>query len=168
MSLTLNEMKQEEILKLAKECGMRFSLVCANPDSCPDDDGCCHKQVREGLNGRFAEIEAFYRAAFNAGLGAEVTAAKLLESQAREKELREIIQAMVSCGDASLEQIRKEMLAMNVTQIPVSNERADIWNASITLHEKAKEILSRPADCSALSEALEREMSDGQGCGDSK
>lgn len=38
---------------------MRSTFVCADPNACPDDDECCHKNVPEGLHGRPETIERF-------------------------------------------------------------------------------------------------------------
>lgn len=52
-------MNRDDIIRMAKEAGMRKTFVCAKPDDCPDDDDCCHKQVAEGLHGRPEVIERF-------------------------------------------------------------------------------------------------------------
>lgn len=38
---------------------MRSTFVCVDPNACPDDDECCHKNVPEGLHGRPETIERF-------------------------------------------------------------------------------------------------------------
>jgi hypothetical protein len=52
-------MTKDDIIRMAREAGMRKTFVCAKPDDCPDDDNCCHKQVPEGLHGRPEVIEQF-------------------------------------------------------------------------------------------------------------
>jgi hypothetical protein len=52
-------MTRDEIIRMAREAGMRSTFVCADPNACPDDDECCHKNVPEGLHGRPETIEHF-------------------------------------------------------------------------------------------------------------
>jgi hypothetical protein len=49
----------DDIIRMAREAGMRSTFVCADPNACPDDDECCHKNVPEGLHGRPETIEHF-------------------------------------------------------------------------------------------------------------
>jgi hypothetical protein len=52
-------MTRDDIIRIAREAGMRSTFVCADPNACPDDDECCHKNVPEGLHGRPETIELF-------------------------------------------------------------------------------------------------------------
>ena len=52
-------MTKDDIIRMALEAGMRSTFVCADPNACPDDDECCHKNVPEGLHGRPETIERF-------------------------------------------------------------------------------------------------------------
>lgn len=52
-------MTRDDIIRIAREAGMRSTFVCADPNACPDDDECCHKNVPEGLHGRPETIERF-------------------------------------------------------------------------------------------------------------
>jgi hypothetical protein len=52
-------MTRDDIIRIALEAGMRSTFVCADPNACPDDDECCHKNVPEGLHGRPETIERF-------------------------------------------------------------------------------------------------------------
>jgi hypothetical protein len=52
-------MTKDDIIRMAREAGMRSTFVCADPNACPDDDECCHKNVPEGLHGRPETIERF-------------------------------------------------------------------------------------------------------------
>jgi len=52
-------MTRDDIIRIAREAGMRSTFVCVDPNACPDDDECCHKNVPEGLHGRPETIERF-------------------------------------------------------------------------------------------------------------
>ena len=39
---------QEQVIAWAREAGVGKAFVCAKPDECPDDDGCCHQNKQDG------------------------------------------------------------------------------------------------------------------------
>lgn len=61
---------RKQIIAAAKEAGINRAFVCAKPDECPDDDGCCHGQKPDGYWIKDEQLERFYTIAFLAGFKA--------------------------------------------------------------------------------------------------
>jgi hypothetical protein len=88
------EMTKDDIIRIALKAGMRSTFVCADPNACPDDDECCHKNVPEGLYGRPETIERF----------AALVAAAEREACARAAE--DVVPRHTECGNKIAAAIR--------------------------------------------------------------
>ena len=58
---------REQCLEWAKEVGIGGAYVCGKPDECPDDDDCCHHNIRDGVWVKDGKIQAIIHRAYKEG-----------------------------------------------------------------------------------------------------
>ena len=109
--------------------------------------------------------QALYIAAFNkkeAEKQHDLCAAAL----AREQQLREALELVISHGDESLRNMSAEAIKAGLTNIPVSAATAEIFQRSFIHHQHCKDLIALPQDETALRQwgaKLLREMADELG-----